>query len=95
MSKGETRDLARRYGLAVSEKPDNQDICFVPNGRYGDVVRRLPPGAVDAGVFGILMARCLAVTMALSTIPSASVVGLALADAKMLMSGRATVCCRH
>ena len=49
MSKEETRDLARRYGLAVSEKPDSQDICFVPNGRYGDVVRRLRPGAVDAG----------------------------------------------
>ena len=49
MSKEETRDLARRYGLAVSEKPDSQDICFVPDGRYGDVVRRLRPGAVDAG----------------------------------------------
>ena len=49
MSKDETRDLARCYGLAVSEKPDSQDICFVPNGRYGDVVRRLRPGAVDAG----------------------------------------------
>jgi tRNA-specific 2-thiouridylase len=49
MSKEETRDLARRYGLVVSEKPDSQDICFVPNGRYGDVVRRLRPGAVDAG----------------------------------------------
>jgi len=49
MNKDETRDLARHYGLAVSEKPDSQDICFVPNGRYGDVVRRLRPGAVDAG----------------------------------------------
>ena len=49
MSKEETRDLARRYGLEISEKPDSQDICFVPNGRYGDVVRRLRPGAVDAG----------------------------------------------
>ena len=49
MSKDETRDLARLHGLAVSEKPDSQDICFVPNGRYGDVVRRLRPGAVDAG----------------------------------------------
>ena len=49
MSKDETRDLARRHGLAVSEKPDSQDICFVPNSRYGDVVRRLRPGAVDAG----------------------------------------------
>ena len=33
----------------MAEKPDSQDICFVPNGRYGDVVRRLRPGAVDAG----------------------------------------------
>lgn len=49
MSKDETRDLSRRYGLTVSEKPDSQDICFVPNGRYGDIVRRLRPGAVDAG----------------------------------------------
>ena len=49
VSKEKTREFARRYGLAVSEKPDSQDICFVPNGRYGDVVRRLRPGAVDAG----------------------------------------------
>ena len=49
MDKDETRDLARKYGLAVAEKPDSQDICFVPNGRYGDVVRRLRPGAVEAG----------------------------------------------
>jgi len=49
MNKDETRELAYRYGLAVADKPDSQDICFVPNGRYGDVVRRLRPGAVDAG----------------------------------------------
>ncbi|MEX0504110.1 tRNA 2-thiouridine(34) synthase MnmA [Alphaproteobacteria bacterium LSUCC0719] len=49
MSKDETRELAHRHGLAVADKPDSQDICFVPNGRYGDVVRRLRPGAVEAG----------------------------------------------
>ena len=49
MDKDKTRALARKFGLAVAEKPDSQDICFVPNGRYGDVVRRLRPGAVDAG----------------------------------------------
>ena len=49
MNKDETRELAYRYGLAVADKPDSQDICFVPNGRYGDVVRRLRPGAVEAG----------------------------------------------
>ena len=49
MSKDETRELAHRFGLTVADKPDSQDICFVPNGRYGDVVRRLRPGAVEAG----------------------------------------------
>ena len=49
MTKDETRALAHKYGLSVAEKPDSQDICFVPNGRYGDVVRRLRPGAVEAG----------------------------------------------
>ena len=86
MSKDETRDLARRYGLAVSEKPDSQDICFVPNGRYGDVVRRLRPGAADAGDIRHLDGTILAATMVLLIIQLANVVGWALADAKMLMS---------
>ncbi|XDZ64993.1 tRNA 2-thiouridine(34) synthase MnmA [Alphaproteobacteria bacterium LSUCC0684] len=49
MDKEETRAHARRFGLAIADKPDSQDICFVPNGRYGDVVRRLRPGAVEPG----------------------------------------------
>jgi tRNA-specific 2-thiouridylase len=34
MTKPEVRDLARRYGLALAEKPDSQEICFVPGGDY-------------------------------------------------------------
>ncbi|MGC6517193.1 MAG: tRNA 2-thiouridine(34) synthase MnmA, partial [Candidatus Puniceispirillaceae bacterium] len=49
MTKDATRQLAKKYDLIVSDKPDSQDICFVPNGRYGDVVRKLRPGAVDKG----------------------------------------------
>ncbi len=49
MSKDETREHARRLGLSIADKPDSQDICFVPNGRYGDVVRRLRPGAIEPG----------------------------------------------
>ena len=49
MDKDETREHARRFGLSIAEKPDSQDICFVPNGRYGDVVRRLRPGTVEKG----------------------------------------------
>lgn len=44
-----TRDLAKKYGLIVSDKPDSQDICFVPNGNYADLVSKLRPGALDAG----------------------------------------------
>lgn len=49
LTKEQTREIARELDLSIAEKPDSQDICFVPNGRYGDVVRRLRPGAVDAG----------------------------------------------
>lgn len=48
-SKAETRALAERFGLAVADKPDSQDICFVPNGDYASVVSKLRPGAIDAG----------------------------------------------
>jgi tRNA-uridine 2-sulfurtransferase len=47
--KDETRKLAREFGLAVAEKSDSQDICFVPTGRYTQVIERLRPGAVEAG----------------------------------------------
>jgi tRNA-specific 2-thiouridylase len=49
MSKAETREHARRFGLAVADKHDSQDICFVPAGRYTDVIERLKPGAAAAG----------------------------------------------
>lgn len=48
-SKTETRELARRFGLAVADKHDSQDICFVPSGRYTDVIERLKPGAAEPG----------------------------------------------
>lgn len=49
MPKSETRDHARRFGLAVAEKPDSQDICFVPSGGYASVVEKYRPGALDPG----------------------------------------------
>ena len=44
-SKDATRALAAKYGLAVADKPDSQDICFVPNGNYAAVIEKLRPGA--------------------------------------------------
>jgi tRNA-specific 2-thiouridylase len=49
MTKPQTRELARRFGLSVAEKHDSQDICFVPSGRYSDVIERLKPGAAEPG----------------------------------------------
>ena len=48
-SKAETRALATRHGLTVADKPDSQDICFVPNGNYADVIEKLRPGAAEPG----------------------------------------------
>jgi tRNA-specific 2-thiouridylase len=47
--KAAVRAEAARLGLAVAEKPDSQDICFVPAGRYTDVVQRLRPEAMAPG----------------------------------------------
>jgi tRNA-specific 2-thiouridylase len=49
MSKPQVRGLARRFGLTVADKHDSQDICFVPTGRYTDIVSRLKPNAMEAG----------------------------------------------
>ena len=49
LEKEATRKLARDFGLAVAQKSDSQDICFVPTGRYTQVIERLRPGAAEAG----------------------------------------------
>lgn len=49
MPKADVRELARELGLPVADKSDSQDICFVPKGRYTDVIERLKPGALKAG----------------------------------------------
>ncbi len=48
-TKSETRELARRFGLAVADKHDSQDICFVPTGHYADIIERLRPDAAAPG----------------------------------------------
>jgi tRNA-specific 2-thiouridylase len=59
LDKRETRALAERYGLDVAGKPDSQDICFVPQGRYVDVVARLRPGSIEPGQIVHLDGRVL------------------------------------
>ena len=61
MPKDEVRRIAGALGLAVADKPDSQDICFVPEGKYASVVERLRPGAAEPGeivhVDGTVMGR--------------------------------------
>ena len=49
LPKAETREIARDLGLMVAEKSDSQDICFVPQGRYSDIINKLQPNSVSGG----------------------------------------------
>ena len=61
LPKDEVRRIASQLGLVVADKPDSQDICFVPEGKYASVVERLRPGAASPGeivhVDGTVMGR--------------------------------------
>ena len=58
-SKDETRALAAKYGLPVADKPDSQDICFVPNGNYAEVIQKIRPDAAQPGEIVHLDGRVL------------------------------------
>tara|TARA_B100000780_G_scaffold255097_1_gene203571 strand:+ start:342 stop:1457 length:1116 start_codon:yes stop_codon:yes gene_type:complete len=47
--KNETRDIARKWNLNVADKPDSQDICFVPNGDYASVIEKFRPNSIKKG----------------------------------------------
>ena len=49
LQKKETRDIARNLDLNVADKPDSQDICFVPNGDYASVIEKFRPNSFSKG----------------------------------------------
>ena len=49
LKKKETREIARELNLNVADKPDSQDICFVPNGDYASVIRKFKPESYKKG----------------------------------------------
>jgi tRNA-uridine 2-sulfurtransferase len=59
LAKDEVRELAREFGLTVADKQDSQDICFVPSGRYTDLIARLKPTAAEPGEIVHLDGRVL------------------------------------
>ena len=72
LDKDETRALAERYDLPVASKPDSQDICFVPNGRYADIIAKLRPDAGQPGDIVSIAGRKLGFTKGSFTSPSGS-----------------------
>lgn len=59
MPKAETRKLAEEMGLVVAQKADSQDICFVPQGKYSDIITRLRPDSALGGEIVHLDGRVL------------------------------------
>ncbi|MEA3054012.1 MAG: tRNA-uridine 2-sulfurtransferase [Sphingomonadales bacterium] len=59
LPKPTVREIARELGLAVADKPDSQDICFVPDGDYASVVKRVRPEAAQPGEIVDLDGRVL------------------------------------
>jgi tRNA-specific 2-thiouridylase len=59
LRKEETRALADSFGLAVADKPDSQDICFVPSGGYAAVIEKIRPGSAEPGEIVHLDGRVL------------------------------------
>ena len=49
IDKNETRSLASKLNLNVADKPDSQDICFVPNGDYSSVIKKFRPNSFKSG----------------------------------------------
>ena len=49
IDKSETRSIAKKLNLNVAEKPDSQDICFVPNGDYSSVIKKFRPSSFQKG----------------------------------------------
>ena len=51
IEKTETRDIAKKLNLNVAEKPDSQDICFVPNGDYSSVIKKFRPESLTLEIY--------------------------------------------
>ena len=81
LDKARTRKLAEQYGLAVADKPDSQDICFVPTGGYAEVIKKLRPEAIKPGEIVHVDGRVLGA--------HAGIIGYTVGQRKGLVSGSA------
>jgi len=84
LPKAETRRIASELGLVVADKPDSQDICFVPEGNYADVILRLRPDAAEPGDIVHLDGRVLGRHEGILHFTIGQRRGLGIADAEPL-----------
>src|SRR3984893_17956207 len=80
MTKPEVREHARRFGLEVADKHDSQDICFVPTGRYTDIISRLKPNAMEPGDIVDLDGNVLGTHHGIAHFPAGQRKGLGIAS---------------
>ncbi len=83
-TKDQVRALARQMGLPVAEKPDSQEICFVPRGHYTDVVARYAPEGLQPGPILDLRGRRLGTHRGVARYTVGQRRGLGLADGRPL-----------
>ena len=84
MAKPEMRELARRFSLEVADKQDSQDICFVPTGRYTDIIGRLRPNAMEPGDIVDLDGRVLGAHAGIANFTVGQRKGLGIASSQPL-----------
>lgn len=59
LDKSKVREIAEKYGLVNADKPDSQDICFVPDGKYGDFIRHFSGRVSPEGDFTDMSGKIL------------------------------------
>jgi tRNA-uridine 2-sulfurtransferase len=95
MTKGEVRERARRLGLSVADKHDSQDICFVPTGRYTEIISRLRPNALEPGDIVDLEGRVLGRHQGIAHFTVGQRRGLGIAAGSPLFVVRIDAAARH
>src|SRR3546814_20234495 len=82
LPKPQVREIAKSLDLAVALKPDSQDICFVPDGNYAGIVRKIRPDADEGGAIVHVDGRMLGRHKGLITYP------VGQRDRKSVVSGK-------
>ena len=82
--KDETREIARKLDLNVADKPDSQDICFVPNGDYASVIEKFRPNSFIKGNIKDMLGKVIGVHEGIINYTIGQRKGIKISDKKPL-----------